>query len=90
MNDFTMTDKMTTAVLRKMHETIGVKFGGVKKSCNSPNWFLKRTWTKSQADEFEVWLTKYLQKELKYSAKFADITSKMFILCYGWKNAPDA
>ena len=47
------------------------------------NWFQKYTMTVEQGDEFKKWGKKYLMKELRESAKSAELQMQWFNLQWG-------
>ena len=71
----------TKEALTKMCEVIGVKYDDI--DFESPEWYMKHSWTMKQENEFKEWLDSKLKST--ESAKMRAIKVGCFLMNYGWK-----
>jgi len=84
MNSY-LSDDQFNEVMAKLFDAVGKKFHSIGRSCRGKEWFMKSTWTKTQQEEFEGWLTKYIAKKLPVPIKSSERMAKNFCFNYGWK-----
>ena len=77
------TDSFLNKAFQKMFEVVGEKYSAdyVKR----PGWYVSRTWTQQQEDEFTTWLCSEMKENLKLSEKAAQKEACFFVSNYGWK-----
>lgn len=49
------------------------------------HWFMCRTWTEEQEDDFRKWMKDYLKKSTRWSVRTIENEIRYFILMWGWK-----
>jgi hypothetical protein len=77
--------QMVVDMINKMFEIAGhaVTYDDIKD--RKDNWFQQWTMTEAQYDEWKAWGKKYLMKNLKFYAKYAERQMAMIGLMWGLK-----
>ena len=81
-------------VLKELCSRVNIRFEDVDFS--NPEWFMERTWTSEEQENFRQWLVNELLtnkdvrqslygKSTKIPKNIAERIAGMFILNYGWK-----
>ena len=78
-------DKFIAKVLDRMFRKVGFKkFDQAFVDANR-DWFLQKSWTQDQEDEFHEYFVKTAQKDLNMSKERSEKEFQWFNLNYGWK-----
>lgn len=77
-------DKLLNAVFTRMFKIVGLKFSR-KTSFDNKEWYLKKSLTKEQEEEFKKFFVKEHIKCFKSGARSAEKDFSWFNLSYGWK-----
>jgi len=73
-------EKLCEMCIKEMFKRVGLKYPN--KLTKQNDWYLKRSWTKKEQDDFADWMRKLLKKQ-----GFTKIDNEigMFLLMWGWK-----
>jgi hypothetical protein len=71
--------------MKEMFKRVGLKFS--VEFCQGKDWYMSKSWTTAQQNEFRKWMEKLLKKRHGWGAHQLNKEVGMFILCYGWKQS---
>lgn len=77
-----ITDAQREEIIDELFRRVGTDRSEL--DTKKPDWFQQRSWTEAEELEFTDWLTKFFQKKLKLSKKYALSQARTFCLWYGW------
>jgi len=78
-------DDICVEALVELFKRVGLEYPD-KEFTAQDDWYLKKTWTKEQEDDYRKWLHKLMKKHMKYySKRKRDDEVGLFMVCYGWK-----
>jgi hypothetical protein len=77
-------DDSCEACLKEMFKRVGETYPN-KKLTDQKDWYMKRSWTEAEEDDFRDWMKKYLKKKHKWTATTIRKEIGMFLLMWGWK-----
>lgn len=72
--------------LNKLFQCVGFKEWD-KEFTKQEGWYLQKTWSKSESEEFKKWFITEIKKDLKYTTTAAEKEWSWFDLMWGWKEA---
>jgi hypothetical protein len=70
----------------KLFQSVGFESWD-KEFSKRQDWYLQKTWTKEQSDEFKKWFTMEIKKDLNLKKHQAEKEWAYFDLMWGWKEA---
>lgn len=79
-----MNKEQLDVVMNKLFSYVDLDYDG--DFCKSRDWFLQRTWTDKEEEEFTYWLKNYIMKIHRVPARKALEEARFFVLAYGWKS----
>jgi hypothetical protein len=77
-------DKFVTKALDKMFTYVGFE-GLDKEFTKQEDWYMQKTWTQEQSDDFKQWFITEAKKDLKFNRTMAEKEYSWFDLMWGWK-----
>jgi hypothetical protein len=77
-------DKFVTKALDKMFTYAGFE-GLDKEFTKQEDWYMQKTWTQEQSDDFKQWFITEAKKDLKFNRTMAEKEYSWFGLMWGWK-----
>ena len=55
--------------------------------CKSENWYMTKSWTEEEEEDFRKWMHKYLAKKTRWYAHQRKSECSWFLLMWGWTNS---
>ena len=77
-------DKFVEKALNKMFTYVGF-IGWDKSFTEQEDWYIKKTWTQEQSNDFKNWFITHAKKDLKFHKTTAEKEYTWFDLRWGWK-----
>ena len=76
--------KFLEKALDKMFQAVGEKEWD-REFTKQEDWYLKKTWTLEQREEFKNWFLEQIKKDLKVDKVSAEKEWAWFDMMWGWK-----
>ena len=70
--------------MKEMFNRVGEEYPN-QKLTKKKNWYLLRTWTKKEENDFREWMKKLLKKRYRWNKYLIEKEIGMFLLNWGWK-----
>lgn len=86
MNKTLSTTQFLDKAFNKLFQSVGFESWD-KEFSKRQDWYLQKTWTKEQSDEFKRWFTEEIKKDLKLKKHQAEKEWAYFDLMWGWKES---
>lgn len=81
--------RIISSALDRMFTIVGFD-GFDPEFAKRDNWYLQRSWTEEQENEFKAWLINECRTKLRMRKKAAEFEASVFILSWGWKIEPSS
>lgn len=78
------TEQFLEKAMNKMFQFVGFKEWD-KKFTEQNDWYLQKTWTSDQSNDFKKWFINEIKKDLKIKKDQAEKEWQWFNLMWGWK-----
>lgn len=69
-------------ILTEMFRRVGLVFN--IEYCRKEGWYLTKSWTQAEQDDFKRWGEKVLRSKLKITRYAAETEMGWFLLSHGW------
>jgi hypothetical protein len=84
-----MNSKKTESIfdfcIKEMFLRVGEKYPN-KDLTEHTDWYMMRSWTIGEEEQFRRWMVSFLRKKNKWTIKRAEYEASFFIMNYGWTN----
>ena len=78
-------DKTCEMCLKEMFRRVGEKYPN-KKLTDKKDWYMQRSWSTKEQNEFSKWMDNILKKKHPYlNKRKRNSEVGMFLLMWGWK-----
>ena len=88
MNKTLSTTQFLDKAFDKLFQSVGFKKWD-KEFSKRQDWYLEKTWTKEQSNEFKKWFITEIKKDMKLKKQQAEKEWQWFDLMWGWKEVHD-